>query len=344
MQGRVAVKATERPKTIIMGYTASDTRYDSMQYRRAGRSGVDLPAISFGLWQNFGDDASQKTIEEILFKAFDNGINYFDLANNYGPAPGSAETNFGKVLAKDFKPYRDELIIASKAGYTMWDGPYGDWGSRKYLVSSCDQSLRRMGLEYVDIFYSHRYDPRTPIEETMGALDYIVRSGRALYAGISNYPAEHAAKAIDILDKLGTPCLVHQIKYSMIEHEMGDSLFDLHRKEGVGCVAFSPLAQGLLSDKYLDGIPEGSRAAKDDSLTRHYVKDNLEKVKKLNMIAVRRGQTLAQMAIAWQLYDDRITSVLVGASSVTQLMENISAQKNTRFAQEEIAEINSIIL
>lgn len=314
-----------------------------MQYRRAGRSGVDLPAVSFGLWQNFGDAASMDTIRDILFHAFDSGINYFDLANNYGPTPGSAETNFGRVMAQDLRPYRDELIIASKAGYTMWDGPYGDWGSRKYLVSSCDQSLKRMGLEYVDIFYSHRYDPRTPIEETMGALDYIVRSGRALYAGISNYPAEHAAKAIAILRDLGTPCLVHQIKYSMIEHEMGDSLFGLHREEGIGCVAFSPLAQGLLSDKYLNGIPGDSRAARNDSLTPDYVKDNLEKVKALGKIAVRRGQTLAQMAIAWQLYDDRITTVLVGASSVAQLKDNIAAQKHTHFTEEELREINKII-
>lgn len=326
-----------------MDYRASESRYDSMQYRRAGKSGVVLPAVSFGLWQNFGGDASDETIREILFKAFDSGINYFDLANNYGPPPGSAEENFGKVLAHQFKPYRDELIIASKAGYTMWEGPYGDWGSRKYLVASCDQSLKRMGLEYVDIFYSHRYDPNTPIEETIGALDYIVRSGRALYAAISNYPTKQAAKAIKILEELGTPCVAHQIKYSMIEHEAGDSLFELHRKEGIGCVAFSPLAQGLLSDKYLKGIPESSRASKDDSLTRDYVRANIEKVKKLNMIAVRRGQTLAQMAVAWQLYDDRITSVLVGARTVNQLMENIAAQNNTYFTREELADINSII-
>lgn len=314
-----------------------------MLYRRCGKSGLQLPAISLGLWQNFGSVNDFDKGRQILLDAFDNGITYFDLANNYGPEPGSAETNFGKVMANEFKPYRDELIIASKAGYTMWDGPYGDWGSRKYLVASCDQSLKRMGLDYVDIFYSHRYDPNTPIEETMGALDYIVRSGRALYAAISNYPAEQAAKAIKILRELGTPCIAHQIKYSMIIHNIGDSLFRLHAKEGIGCVSFSPLAQGLLSDKYLNGIPEGSRASRNGSLDRDFVNENISRVHKLNKIAERRGQSLAQMAISWQLYDNRVTSVLTGASSKEQLENNLGALSNLTFTREELQEIDAII-
>ena len=330
-------------KAKDMSYKASEGRYDAMDYRRSGGSGLLLPAISLGLWQNFGDVDDFEERRKILMEAFDKGITYFDLANNYGPSPGSAEKNFGKVMANEFKPYRDELIIASKAGYTMWDGPYGDWGSRKYLVASCDQSLKRMGLDYVDIFYSHRYDPNTPIEETMGALDYIVRSGRALYAAISNYPAPQAAKAIRILNDLGTPCVAHQIKYSMIVHEMGDSLFKLHKKEGVGCVSFSPLAQGLLSDKYLNGIPEGSRASRNDSLEKDFVQNNVSKVYQLNRIAEKRGQTLAQMAISWQLYDDRVTSVLVGVSSQKQLEDNLGALSNCTFSAEELKEINEII-
>ncbi len=326
-----------------MSYKPSQARYDKMLYRRCGKSGLQLPAISLGLWQNFGSVNDFDKGRQILLDAFDNGITYFDLANNYGPEPGSAETNFGKVMANEFKPYRDELIIASKAGYTMWDGPYGDWGSRKYLVASCDQSLKRMGLDYVDIFYSHRYDPNTPIEETMGALDYIVRSGRALYAAISNYPAEQAAKAIKILRELGTPCIAHQIKYSMIIHNIGDSLFRLHAKEGIGCVSFSPLAQGLLSDKYLNGIPEGSRASRNGSLDRDFVNENISRVHKLNKIAERRGQSLAQMAISWQLYDNRVTSVLTGASSKEQLENNLGALSNLTFTREELQEIDAII-
>lgn len=327
-----------------MEYTAAKERYSDMTYRRAGRSGIVLPAVSLGLWQNFGDVNDFDNGRKMLLHAFDSGITYFDLANNYGPSAGSAESNFGRVMSKELRPYRDEMIIASKAGYTMWEGPYGDWGSRKYLIASCDQSLRRMGLDYVDIFYSHRYDPNTPIEETMSALDHIVRSGRALYAGISNYPAAQAAEAIAILRRLGTPCLVHQIKYSMIEHSVGDSLFGLHEKEGVGCVAFSPLAQGLLSDKYLNGIGNGTRASKSGAtLKTDYIASNIDKVRKLNAIAARRGQTLAQMAIAWQLYDARVTTVLIGASSVGQLTDNINSLSNTKFAAEELAEIGSII-
>ena len=326
-----------------MSYKPSQARYDKMLYRRCGKSGLQLPAISLGLWQNFGSVDDFDKGRQILLDAFDHGITYFDLANNYGPEPGSAEINFGKVMANEFKPYREELIIASKAGSTMWDGPYGDWGSRKYLVASCDQSLKRMGLDYVDIFYSHRYDPNTPIEETMGALDYIVRSGRALYAAISNYPAEQAAKAIKILRELGTPCIAHQIKYSMIIHNIGDSLFRLHAKEGIGCVSFSPLAQGLLSDKYLNGIPEGSRASRNGSLDRDFVNENISRVHKLNKIAERRGQSLAQMAISWQLYDNRVTSVLTGASSKEQLENNLGALSNLTFTREELQEIDAII-
>jgi L-glyceraldehyde 3-phosphate reductase len=318
-------------------------RYQEMKYRRCGRSGVKMPALSLGLWQNFGDENSSSEARDIILKAFDKGITYFDLANNYGTPPGSAERNFGKIFHKDLEAHRDEMLIASKAGYIMWDGPYGNWGSRKSLIASCDQSLQRMKLDYVDIFYSHRYDPETPLEETMGALDSIVRSGKALYASISNYPAEVAGKAIEILRGLGTPCIAHQIRYSMLVREMGESLFALHKKEGVGCVSFSPLAQGLLSDKYLNGIPEGSRASREGTLKYDFINQNIHKVAKLNEIAKRRGQTLAQMAIAWELFDDRVTTVLAGASSVKQLCDNVESLKNLSFSTEELAEINAVL-
>ena len=327
-----------------MAYKANEARYSTMSYRHSGRSGLKLPEISLGLWQNFGDVDPFDRSERIVLRAFDRGITCFDLANNYGPSPGSAELNFGKIMRDNLRPYRDEIVITTKAGYTMWDGPYGDWASRKYLVASCDQSLRRMGLEYVDIFYSHRYDPKTPLEETMGALDYIVRSGRALYAALSNYPTEHFVKAVEILRALGTPCLAHQIKYSMLYREMGDSLFAAHKTHGVGCVSFSPLAQGLLSDKYLNGIPQGSRASREDSLKTGYVKENLGRVKALNQIALQRGQSLAQMAIAWQLCDDRVTSVLVGVSSGEQLDNNLAALNNCSFSDSELQQIGNILL
>lgn len=324
-------------------YTVSENRYDKMPYRRCGRSGLLLPAVSIGLWQNFGDVDDFDRGREILLEAFDKGITYYDLANNYGPSPGSAETNFGRVVTSDLRPFRDQMIVSTKAGYTMWDGPYGDWGSRKYLIASCDQSLKRMGLDYVDVFYSHRYDPNTPLEETMGALDYIVRSGRALYAALSNYPVDVFTKAVEILRQLGTPCVAHQIKYSMLVREMGDSLFEAQRNEGVGCVSFSPLAQGLLSDKYLHGIPEGSRASRHGSLHTDFINTNLDRVKSLNALAEQRGQTLAQMAISWQLHDDRITSVLVGVSSKAQLNDNIAALDNCNFTQKELSAIASIL-
>ncbi len=327
-----------------MGYEPSPRRYADMSYRRCGDRGLKLPAIALGMWQNFGSSGDFEKGRRILRTAFDNGITYIDLANNYGPPPGQAEINFGKYFAHDLKPFRDELIISTKAGYTMWDGPYGDWGSRKYLVASCDQSLKRMGLDYVDIFYSHRYDPETPLEETMGALDYIVRSGRALYAALSNYPAEQFVEAVKILERLGTPCLAHQIKYSMLVREIGDSLFPFHRQRGTGCVAFSPLAQGLLSDKYLHGIPDESRASRRGStLSVEFIQKNTLKVRMLNEIALRRGQSLAQMAVAWQLYDDRVTSVLVGVSSEVQLGDNIAALNNTSFSDKELFEINAIL-
>ncbi|TKG90086.1 L-glyceraldehyde 3-phosphate reductase [Puteibacter caeruleilacunae] len=319
-------------------------RYKNMQYRRSGKSGLLLPAISLGLWHNFGYVDLFENGREMVHRAFDMGITQFDLANNYGPPPGSAEENFGKIMKFDLKAYRDEMIITTKAGYLMWPGPYGDWGSRKYLIASLNQSLKRMGLDYVDIFYSHRYDPNTPLEETMGALDFAVKSGKALYAGISNYPPDKAREAFTILKELGTPCVVHQIKYSMFVREPEKELFDVHSDEGVGCVAFSPLAQGLLSDKYLNGIPEHSRAAKSHGfLQKEAVAPTLYKVKALNELAQQRGQSLAQMAIAWQLYDNRVTTVLVGTSSVKQLEDNVEALNNTSFSQEEIDKIESIL-
>lgn len=328
-----------------MIYLANPTRYEQMEYRRCGTSGLKLPAVSLGLWHNFGGVDVFENYRAILRTAFDKGITHFDLANNYGPPPGSAEENFGILLKKDFLPYRDELIISSKAGYLMWPGPYGEWGSRKYLIASCDQSLRRMGLDYVDIFYSHRPDPNTPLEETMGALDSLVRQGKALYVGISNYSAEDSAKAIAILNRLGTPCLIHQPKYSMLERWVEGGLLDVLGKEGVGCIPFSPLAQGLLTNKYLKGIPTDSRAAlahgflKEEQVTTEII----QKVEKLNAIAQDRGQTLAQMALAWLLKDPRVTSVLIGASRVTQLLDSLECLKNKNFSGEELAKIEDIL-
>lgn len=329
----------------MSAYTPSETRYESMEYRRCGRSGILLPAISLGLWHNFGDVDNYKNCRKILQVAFDSGITHFDLANNYGPPPGSAEENFGHILKKDFSGYRDELIISTKAGYKMWEGPYGDWGSKKYLVSSLDQSLKRMKLNYVDIFYSHRPDPDTPLEETMGALDLIVRQGKALYAGISNYKAEEAEKAIEILKQLGTPCLIHQPKYSMFERWVEGGLLDILEREGVGCIPFSPLAQGLLTNKYLKGIPEDSRAAKPHGFLQEnqVTPETVDKIAKLNQLAQERGQTLAQMALSWLLKDKRITSVLIGVSKVEQLEDCLQSYNRTKFSEEELDKIENIL-
>jgi L-glyceraldehyde 3-phosphate reductase len=327
-----------------MTYQPSAERYKNMQYRRCGKTGIKLPAISLGLWHNFGHADADENYRKILHLAFDSGITHFDLANNYGPPPGSAEENFGRILKEDFKGYRDELIISTKAGYTMWDGPYGDWGSKKYLVSSLDQSLKRMDLEYVDIFYHHRPDPETPLEETMAALDLIVRQGKALYAGISNYPADKAEKAIAILKKLGTPCLIHQPKYSMFERWAEGGLLNVLEKDGVGCIPFSPLAQGLLTDKYLHGIPDDSRAAKSVFLQKSQITDEkLSQIKRLNAIAFNRGQTLAQMALAWLLKDERVTSVLIGASRPGQLSDSMKCLDNIAFSSDELAQIEEIL-
>ena len=317
-----------------------------MQYRRCGKSGIKLSALSLGLWHNFGHVDVTENYRKILHTAFDNGITHFDLANNYGPPPGSAEENFGRILKWDFAGYRDELIISSKAGYVMWDGPYGDWGSKKYLVSSLDQSLKRMQLDYVDIFYHHRPDPETPLEETMAALDLIVRQGKALYVGISNYQAEKAAEAISILKKLGTPCLIHQPKYSMFERWVEGGLLDVLGSEGVGCIPFSPLAQGMLTNKYLHGIPQDSRAASQNSpfLRGDMLTDQkLNQIKQLNDLAQRRGQSLAQMALAWLLKDERVTSVLIGASKPEQLLDSLKCLENIQFSTEELAEIETIL-
>lgn len=328
-----------------MVYQADPARYQAMEYRRCGRSGLKLPAVSLGLWHNFGDATLIETSRQLLRRAFDSGITHFDLANNYGPPPGSAESNFGRILREDFLPYRDELIISSKAGYTMWDGPYGDWGSRKYLISSLDQSLKRMGLEYVDIFYHHRPDPDTPLEETMRALDHLVRQGKALYVGLSNYPAALAAQAIDILNDLGTPCLIHQPKYSLFERWVEAELLDVLKEKGVGSIAFSPLAGGQLTDRYLNGIPADSRAASGsrflnpDQLTAQ----KLEKVRKLNALAERRGQKLSQMALAWVLRDEKVTSVLIGASKTSQIDDAVGMLANRQFTQEERQEIEDIL-
>jgi L-glyceraldehyde 3-phosphate reductase len=312
-----------------------------MPYRRCGRSGLQLPAISLGLWHNFGDDRPLDTSRAILRRAFDLGVTHFDLANNYGPPYGSAEVNFGRILREDLAPWRDELIVSTKAGWDMWPGPYGEWGSRKYLLASLDQSLRRMGLDYVDVFYSHRFDPETPLEETMGALDSAVRQGKALYVGISSYSAGRTLEAVRILRDLGTPLLIHQPSYSMLNRWIEDELLDVLGREGVGCIAFSPLAQGMLTDKYLDGVPEGSRAAQDKSLDRAMLsEENLAHVRALHDLAQERGQTLAQMAIAWTLRDPRVTSALIGASSVGQLEDSLGALGGLGFSDEELARVD----
>jgi L-glyceraldehyde 3-phosphate reductase len=327
-------------------YVPVPDRYGHMAYRRCGRSGLKLPAISLGLWHNFGNDRPLSAQREIIWRAFDRGITHFDLANNYGaaaaetgkygPAYGSAETNFGRILAEDLRPYRDELVISTKAGYDMWPGPYGDWGSRKYLLASLDQSLRRMGLDYVDIFYSHRADPETPLEETMSALETAVRSGKALYAGISSYSPERTAQAAAILRRAGIALLIHQPSYSMLNRWIERGLLDVLEREGIGCIAFSPLAQGMLTSRYLDGVPPGSRASSDGSLSRDLLSEqNMAHVRALNEIAKGRGQTLAQMALAWALRDERVTSVLIGASSVAQLEENLGALRGPGFSAEE---------
>ncbi len=325
-------------------YVADNKRYDSMQYRRSGRNGIQLPAISLGLWHNFGGVDLFENSRAMLRRAFDLGITHFDLANNYGPPYGSAEETFGQILKKDLLPYRDELIISTKAGWDMWPGPYGNLGSRKYMLASLDQSLKRMGLEYVDIFYHHRPDPDTPMEESMGALDTAVRSGRALYAGISAYNAPQTAQAIRILRDLGTPCLIHQPKYSMFVRDPEQGLLDVLGKEGVGAIVFSPLAQGLLSDRYLHGIPGDSRAARGVFLQKKDISEaTLAKVRALNEIAAQRGQTLAEMAVAWVLRDPRVTSALVGASKVSQVDDNVSALKNLKFSAEELHKIEGIL-
>lgn len=316
-----------------------------MQYRRCGKSGLKLSAISLGLWHNFGHVDQLDNSSNILKLAFDHGITHFDLANNYGPPPGSAEENFGRLLKRDFSGYRDQMIISTKAGYTMWDGPYGDWGSKKYLVSSLDQSLKRLNLDYVDIFYHHRPDPETPLEETMAALDLIVRQGKALYVGISNYKPTEAARAIQLLKALGTPCIIHQPKYSMYERWIEDGLLDLLGNEGVGCIPFSPLAQGMLTDKYLKGIPEDSRAAKSHGFLQkdQITQERLKQLNALNAVAESRGQKLAQMALSWILRDDRITSVLVGASKPEQLADSLKCLSNTCFSKEELQQIEDIL-
>ena len=325
-------------------YQALDSRYDTMSYRRSGKSGIQLPLISLGLWHNFGGVDNFENARAMLRRAFDLGITHFDLANNYGPPYGSAEENFGVIFKKDFLPYRDELIISTKAGWDMWPGPYGDFGSRKYLLASLDQSLKRMGLEYVDIFYHHRPDPETPLEETMGALDRAVRSGKALYVGISAYDPQETTKALKILRELGTPCLIHQPKYSMFEREPERGLLDVLGKEGVGCIAFSPLAQGLLTNRYLDGIPSDSRAARDFFLKRNDINEKkVSVIRALNNHAQQRGQTLAEMAVAWVLRDERVTSALVGTSKVSQVDDNVAALKNIKFSSEELKKIDQIL-
>lgn len=327
-----------------MSYLANPERYQSMEYRRCGNSGLQLPAISLGLWHNFGDTTLFDNSRNMLLRAFDLGITHFDLANNYGPPPGSAETNFGRVLQHDLLPYRDEMVISSKAGYTMWEGPYGDWGSKKYLVASLNQSLKRMGLDYVDVFYHHRPDPNTPLEETMGALDLIVRQGKALYVGLSNYPADTARQAIAILRDLGTPCLIHQPKYSMFERWVEGGLLDVLQEEGVGSIAFSPLAGGLLTDRYLHGIPEDSRAAHSQFLKPEAITEQkLGKIKQLNEMALARGQKLSQMALAWVLRGDRVTSVLIGASRISQIEDAVGMLENRHFSAEELSAIEKIL-
>lgn len=328
-----------------MMYQPNANRYqNTMHYRRCGKSGIKLSALSLGLWHNFGDVDVLENCKQIVRTAFDNGITHFDLANNYGPPPGSAETNFGKILREDFAGYRDEMIISSKAGYNMWDGPYGDWGSKKYLVSSLDKSLQRLQLNYVDIFYHHRPDSDTPLEETMAALDLIVRQGKALYVGLSNYPANVAAKAFELLQQLGTPCLIHQPKYSMFERWVEGGLLDVVEKYGVGCIPFSPLAQGLLTNRYLHGIPQNSRASKGEFLKAEQITENtINTIKQLNELALKRSQSLAQMALAWLLKDNRITTVLIGASKPEQLLDSIKCLDNLHFDEDELATIETIL-
>jgi L-glyceraldehyde 3-phosphate reductase len=330
----------------MIPYVADGKRYENMKYNRCGRSGLKLPAISLGLWHNFGGVDSYENMRAIVRRAFDLGITHFDLANNYGPPPGSAEENFGRILKEDLAPYRDELIISSKAGYRMWPGPYGEWGSRKYLIASLDQSLKRLGVDYVDIFYSHRPDPETPLEETMMALDSIVRQGKALYVGISNYSAEQTAEAIRILKQLGTPLLIHQPRYSMFDRRIEQGLLDVLEQNGVGSIVFSPLEQGLLTDKYLHGIPQDSRASKPTSPflnPRDITEDKLNKVKALSEIAKQRGQTMAQLALAWVLRDGKVTSALVGASRVSQVEDNVRTLDNLSFTAEELEKIEQIL-
>jgi L-glyceraldehyde 3-phosphate reductase len=322
-------------------YTPASERYDRMRYNRCGRSGLLLPAISLGLWQNFGSERPLEASRSILRHAFDRGVTHFDLANNYGPPYGSAEEAFGRIFEQDLRPYRDELVISTKAGYDMWPGPYGEWGSRKYLLASLDQSLRRMGLDYVDIFYSHRFDPDTPLDETMGALATAIHQGKALYAGVSSYSAEHTAEAARRLRELGTPLLIHQPSYSMLNRWIEPDLLDTLARTGAGCIVFSPLAQGMLTDKYLDGIPAGSRASRDGSLSPRLITDEtLAKIRGLDQLAQRRGQTLAQMALAWTLRDPRVTSTLVGVSSLEQLDANLAALERLEFEADELAEID----
>jgi L-glyceraldehyde 3-phosphate reductase len=328
-----------------MSYQPASERYQTMEYRRSGNSGIKLPAFSLGLWHNFGNVNNFENSRELIKTAFDNGITHFDLANNYGPPPGSAEENFGRILKQDFESYRDEMIISSKAGYTMWDGPYGDWGSKKYLVSSLDQSLKRMKIDYVDIFYHHRPDPNTPLEETMAALDLIVRQGKALYVGLSNYNAEQTLKAVIMLKIMGTPCLIHQPKYSMFVREPENGLLEVLEEQGVGCIPFSPLAQGLLTDKYLNGIPNDSRVATSGQFLNasHITAEKVEMITELNNLAKQRGQKLAHMALSWLLRDSRVTSVLIGSSKSEQIIDSVSALKNTSFTQEELQIINTIL-
>jgi L-glyceraldehyde 3-phosphate reductase len=324
-----------------MTYVPAADRYDAMRYRRSGRSGIKLPEMSLGLWQNFGEERSLEHSKAIVRRAFDLGISHFDLANNYGPPYGSAERVFGRIMADDLRPFRDELIVSTKAGYDMWPGPYGDWGSRKYLLASLDQSLGRMGLDYVDIFYSHRADPDTPLDETMGALDTAVRQGKALYAGISSYSAQRTAQAAQIMRDLGTPLLIHQPSYSLLNRWIEPELLDVLADEGIGCIVFSPLAQGMLTTKYLDGVPEDSRAAQGGSLSRDLLtEENLTHVRALNEMARERGQSLAQMALAWTLRDPRVTSTLIGASSVPQLEENVGALEQLTFSDDELEAID----
>ncbi|EFE95716.1 L-glyceraldehyde 3-phosphate reductase [Serratia odorifera] len=329
-----------------MVYQADASRYHTMEYRRCGRSGLKLPAISLGLWHNFGDNSLYDNARNLVRRAFDLGITHFDLANNYGPPPGSAEAVFGRILHADLRAYRDELIVSSKAGYTMWPGPYGDWGSKKYLVASLDQSLQRLGLDYVDIFYHHRPDPDTPLEETMAALDLLVRQGKALYVGLSNYPAERAREAFALLQQLGTPCVIHQPRYSMFERSIEAELLDTLADHGVGSIAFSPLAGGVLTDRYLHGIPQDSRAAGDSKFLQpeQLTEEKLAKVRRLNALAEQRGQKLSQMALAWVLRNDRVTSVLIGASKTSQIEDAVGMLANRNFSPQEIAAIDAILL